>query len=56
MKAQQLTGRYMSLASRTARIFWLKRTAKWPAVRAAPGTAGGLPPGVTVFANARINY
>jgi len=26
------------------------------AVRAAPGTAGGLPPGVTVFANARINY
>ena len=28
----------------------------WPAVRAAPGTAGGLPPGVTVFANARINY
>ena len=39
---------------RTARIFWLKRTVKWSAVRAAPGTAGGLPPGVTVFANARI--
>jgi len=27
----------------------------WPAVRAAPDTAGGLPLGVTVFANATIN-
>ena len=35
-----LTGRYMSLALRTARIFWLKRIVKWPAVRPAP-----LPPG-----------
>ena len=42
------------IAFRTARIFWLKRIIKWPAVRTAPGTAGGLPPGVTVFANARI--
>jgi hypothetical protein len=25
------------------------------AVQAAPAPAGGLPPGVTVFANARIN-
>ena len=30
----------MSLPFRTARIFWLKRTVKWLAVRAAPGTAG----------------
>jgi len=43
----------MSLPFRTARIFWLKRTTKWLAVRAAPGTAGGLPPGVTVFARWR---
>ena len=42
------------IAFRTARIFWLKRIVLWPVVRAAPGTAGGLPPGVTVFANARI--
>ena len=44
----------MSLPFRTARIFWLKRTVKWPAVRAAPGTAGGLPPGVMVFASSPI--
>jgi len=30
----------MSLAFRTARIFWLKRTVKWPAVRPAPAPAG----------------
>ena len=53
----------MQLAFRTARIFWLKRTVLLPMVRAAPGTAGGLPRGATacpdvsgVFANARINY
>ena len=31
-----ITGRYMSLALRTARIFWLKRIVKWSAVRPAP--------------------
>jgi hypothetical protein len=30
----------MQLALRTARIFWLKRTAKWSAVRPAPAPAG----------------
>gem|GEM_PF-6547977 len=30
----------MSLALRTARFFWLKRTAKWSAVRPAPAAAG----------------
>jgi len=35
-----LTGRYMSLALRTARTFWLKRIAKWSAVRPAPAPAG----------------
>ena len=35
-----ITGRYMSLALRTARIFWLKRIVKWSAVRPAPATAG----------------
>jgi hypothetical protein len=30
----------MSLAFRTARIFWLKRTVKWSAVRPAPAPAG----------------
>jgi hypothetical protein len=46
-----------------ARTFWLKKNAKWSAVRPAPdGTVRGLSPGVTacpdmsgVFANARIN-
>ena len=38
-----VTGRYMQLSFRTARILWLKRTVKWPAVRAAPATAGGWP-------------
>ena len=35
-----LTGRYMSLAFRTARTFWLKRTVRWSAVRPAPAPAG----------------
>ena len=35
-----ITGRYMSLAFRTARTFWLKRTVKWSAVRPAPAPAG----------------
>jgi len=35
-----LTGRYMQLAFRTARTFWLKRTVKWSAVRPAPAPAG----------------
>jgi hypothetical protein len=48
-----LTGRYMSLAFRTARIFWLKRTLSGGGT-ARPGSRRGLPPGVTVFANARI--
>jgi len=44
-----LTGRYMSLALRTARIFWLKRTAKWSAAQAA-----SAPPVVPyLFKNAR---
>ena len=30
----------MSLALRTARTFWLKRTVKWSAVRPAPAPAG----------------
>jgi len=30
----------MSLAFRTARTFWLKRTVKWSAVRPAPAAAG----------------
>jgi len=30
----------MQLAFRTARIFWLKRIAKWSAVRPAPAPAG----------------
>ena len=30
----------MQLPLRTARTFWLKRTAKWSAVRPAPATAG----------------
>src|SRR5690606_32649748 len=30
----------MSLALRTARTFWLKRTVKWSAVRPAPAHAG----------------
>jgi len=30
----------MQLAPRTARIFWLKRTVKWTAVRPAPAPAG----------------
>ena len=30
----------MSLPLRTARIFWLKRTVKWTAVRPAPAPAG----------------
>ena len=30
----------MQLAFRTARIFWLKRTVKWSAVRPAPAPAG----------------
>jgi len=30
----------MQLALRTARIFWLKRTVKWSAVRPAPAPAG----------------
>ena len=30
----------MQLALRTARIFWLKRTVKWLAVRPAPAPAG----------------
>ena len=38
-----LTGRYMSLALRTARIFWLKRTVKWSAVRSAPAPPGTPP-------------
>jgi len=37
---RSLTGRYMQLALRTARTFWLKRTAKWSAVRPAPAPAG----------------
>ena len=35
-----ITGRYMQLALRTARTFWLKRTVKWLAVRPAPAPAG----------------
>ena len=31
----------MSLALRTARTLWLKRTVKWTAVRPAPAPAGG---------------
>ena len=30
----------MQLALRTARTFWLKRTARWSAVRPAPAPAG----------------
>jgi hypothetical protein len=46
----------MQLALRTARTFWLKKNVMWSAVRPAPdGTVRGLPPGVTVFANAIIN-
>jgi len=37
-----LTGRYMQLALRTARISWLKRTVKWLAVRPAPAAAGNF--------------
>jgi hypothetical protein len=44
----------MSLALRTARIFWLKKIVKWPAVRPV-SLLRGLPPDITVFANARIN-
>jgi hypothetical protein len=47
------TGRYMSLAFRTARIFWLKSTIKWSAVRPAPAPPGA-PAGVTVFAFSSI--
>jgi hypothetical protein len=57
-----LTGRYTSLAFRTARTFCQKRTVKWSAVGPAPdGTVRGLPLGVTacpglsgVFADATI--
>ena len=38
--ALAITGRYMSLPLRTAITFWLKRTAKWSAVRPAPALAG----------------
>jgi len=41
--ALAITGRYMQLALRTARIFWLKRTVKWLAVRPAPAPAGVSP-------------
>ena len=44
----------MQLAFRTARTFWLKRTAKCRRC-GPPRLPPGLPPGVTVFANATIN-
>jgi hypothetical protein len=34
----------MSLPIRTARTFWLKKNAKWSAVRPAPAPAGGALP------------
>jgi len=40
---QYLTSRYMPLPLRTARIFWLKMTAGWTAVRPAPAPAGDPP-------------
>ena len=40
---QYLTSRYMPLPLRTARVFWLKMTAGWTAVRPAPASAGDPP-------------
>ena len=40
INCQCITGRYMQLAFRTARTFWLMRTVKRSAVRPAPAPAG----------------
>jgi len=53
-KAQHVTGRYMSLAFPHRENFLAKEERKVVCGAACPGSRRGLPPGVTVFANARI--
>ena len=54
-KGQLPTGRYMSLAFPHRENFLAKEDRKVDSGAARPGSRRGLPPSVTVFANAKIN-
>lgn len=54
-KRQQVTGRYMQLASPHRENFLAKEERYVVSGAACPGCRRGLPAGVTVFANATIN-